>query len=335
VRGLPGSAAGQDSRGRPPRLLDVVRARLRARHYSRRTEEAYIGWIRRFVRFHGRRHPRELGSAQVEAFLSHLAVEARVSASTQNQALAALLFLYRRVLEIDLPDVANVVRARQPERLPVVLTREEVRALLEQMEGTYRLIAALLYGSGLRLLEALELRVKDLDFARRQLIVRRGKGQKDRATLLARSAEAELRPHLVRVRRLHERDLSRGLGAVALPDALARKLGAASAKDWPWQWVFPATSHYVDRETGERRRHHLHESAVQRAVREAATRARIPKRVTCHALRHSFATHLLEGGADIRTVQELLGHRELRTTMIYTHVLDRGPFATPSPADRL
>ena len=309
--------------------------RLRTRHYSRRTEEAYVAWIRRFVRFHGRRHPRELGSAHVEAFLSHLAVADRVSASTQNQALAALLFLYRQVLEIELADVAHVVRARMPERLPVVLSREEVRALLGHLEGVHHLVATLLYGSGIRLLEALELRVKDLDFDRHQLVVRRGKGQKDRATLLARSAEVELRRHLERVRRLHEGDLRRGFGAVALPDALARKLGESSAKDWSWQWVFPATSHYVDRDTGQRRRHHLHESAVQRAVRDAALRSGIPKRVTCHALRHSFATHLLEGGADIRTVQELLGHRELRTTMIYTHVLDRGPFGTPSPADRL
>ncbi len=333
--GLSRSPQGTDSTVRAPRLLDVVRTRLRVRHCSRRTEEAYCGWIRRFVRFHGRRHPRELGSPEVEAFLSHLAVADGVSASTQNQALAALLFLYRRVLEIELADVAHVVRARMPERLPVVLSREEVRALLEHMEGTYRLIATLLYGSGLRLLEALELRVKDLDFARHQLIVRRGKGQKDRATLLARSAEAELKSHLGRVRRLHERDLLRGVGAVALPDALVRKLGESSAKDWSWQWLFPATSHYADRDTGQRRRHHPHESAVQRAVREAALRAGIPKRVTCHALCHSFATHLLEGGADIRTGQELLGHRELRTTMIYTHVLDRGPFGTPSPADRL
>jgi integron integrase len=287
------------------------------------------------VRFHDRRHPRTLGAEHVEAFLSHLAVEGRVSASTQNQALAALLFLYRRVLEIEMPRLAHVVRARTPERLPVVLARDEVRALFEHLSGVYRLIATLLYGSGLRLLEALELRVKDVDFARHQIVVRRGKGQKDRATLLARSSEAALQTHLARVRLLHERDLDSGLGSVALPEALAGKLGARSARDWAWQWVFPATSHYRDRATGERRRHHLHESAVQRAVHDAALRARIPKRVTCHSLRHSFATHLLEGGADIRTVQELLGHREVRTTMIYTHVLDRGPFGTPSPADRL
>jgi integron integrase len=315
-------------------LLEVVRARLRARHYSPRTEEAYVGWIRRFVRFHGK-HPRLLGAEQVEAFLSHLAVDGRVSASTQNQALAALLFLYGRVLELELPRLARIVRARTPERLPVVLTRDEVRALLQHLAGVQRLIAMLLYGSGLRLLEALELRVKDVDFDRHQIVVRRGKGQKDRATLLARSAETGLRAHLDRVRELHQRDLARGAGAVALPDALARKLRASSARDWAWQWIFPATSHYVDRATGERRRHHLHESAVQRAVRDAALRAAIPKRVTCHSLRHSFATHLLESGSDIRTVQELLGHREVRTTMIYTHVLDRGPFGTPSPADHL
>jgi integron integrase len=308
---------------------------VRARHYSRRTEEAYVGWIRRFVHFHGRQHPRSLGAQHVEAFLSHLAVFDRVSASTQNQALAALLFLYRCVLEVEVPRLAHVVRARTPERLPVVLTRDEIRSLLEHLVGAHRLIAALLYGSGLRLLEGLELRVKDIDFDRHQIVVRRGKGQKDRATVLARSAEADLRGHLQRVRRLHERDLAQGLGSVALPDALARKLGAGAAREWAWQWLFPATSHYLDRATGERRRHHLHESAVQRAVRAAGLRAGIPKRVSCHALRHSFATHLLEGGADVRTVQQLLGHRELRTTMIYTHVLDRGPFGTPSPADRL
>ncbi len=308
--------------------------RLRIRHYSRRTEEAYLGWVRRFIRFHRGRHPREVGAAGVASFLSDLAVAGRVSASTQNQALAALLFLYRHVLELDLGTIEGIDRARTPERLPVVLTREEVRVLLGHLTGVHRLIATLLYGSGLRLLECLQLRVKDLDFDRHQIIVRRGKGQKDRATMLARSVEVALEQHLQRVRHQHLRDLGRGLGAVALPDSIARKLRSAETA-WIWQWVFPATSHYTDRDTGQRRRHHLHESSVQRAVHHAALRSAIPKRVTCHALRHSFATHLLESGTDVRTVQELLGHRELRTTMVYTHILDRGPFGTPSPADRL
>jgi integron integrase len=314
--------------------MDRVHAVLRAGHFSVRTEEAYRSWILRFVRFHGIRHPETMGKEDVEAFLSALATDAHVSASTQNQALSALTFLYRKVLGVDLPGLDGVVRARAPRRLPVVLTRDEVAEVLSAMHGVPRLCATLLYGSGLRLMECMRLRVKDIDFARRQITVRQGKGRKDRATLLPRAIEAELRSHLDRVRRRHEEERRRGEGWVELPDALGRKYPGAG-REWAWHWVFPATRTYRDRESGETRRHHLHESAVQRAVREAVLRTRIPKRVSCHTFRHSFATHLLEDGYDIRTVQELLGHRDVSTTMIYTHVLDLGPGAVRSPADRI
>ena len=315
-----------------PRLLTTLRASLRVRHYSPRTEEAYVAWVRRFVRFHEFRHPRELGPCAVAAFLSDLATRRRVSASTQNQALAALLFLYREVLREPSPGLEGVIRAKRPHRLPVVLSRDEAHAVLAELSGAPRLVALLLYGSGLRLLEALRLRVKDLDLARGELTVRAGKGDKDRRTVLPAAAAVPLREHLARVRALHARDLARGAGRVALPGALERKLPQAG-REWGWQWVFPATTHYRDRETGERRRHHLHESAVQRAVREAVLKAGISKRATCHTFRHSFATHLLEDGYDIRTVQELLGHNDVRTTMIYTHVLNRGGRGVRSPLD--
>lgn len=317
-----------------PRLLDRVRRALRTRHYSRRTEQAYVAWIRRFIRHHGVRHPDEMGAEEVVEFLSHLAVRGRVSASTQNQALAALLFLYRVVLGRELEPLAGIARARRSRRLPVVMTREEVRLLLDELCGLQRLIAIVLYGSGLRLLECLRLRVQDVDFGRRQLVIREGKGRSDRVTFLPLAAEAGLRAQLERVRELHQRELAAGAGAVELPYAIAHKYPRA-AREWRWQWVFPAARRYVVPDSGEVRRHHLHESSVQRAVRAAAQRAGIPKHVTCHTLRHSFATHLLEDGSDIRTVQEVLGHRALRTTMIYTHVVDQGPFGTPSPADRL
>jgi integron integrase len=275
-----------------------------------------------------------MGAPEVTKFLSSLAVEGNVAASTQNQALGALLFLYRDVLEQDLPWLDDMVRAKRPARLPVVLTREEVRTLLLHMAGVPRLMAMLLYGAGLRLLECARLRVKDVDFARNQLTVRGGKGDKDRTTMLPAVVKTELARHLELAKRQHEADLCHGAGWVELPSALSRKFPNAG-REWPWQWVFPATRIYVERATGQRRRHHLHESVLQRAVREALWRAAIPKRATCHTFRHSFATHLLEDGHDIRTVQELLGHRDVTTTMIYTHVLNRGPVGVQSPADRM
>jgi integron integrase len=317
-----------------PRLLDRVREAIRARHYSRRTEKTYVAWIRRYIFFHGKRHPAEMGAAEITRFLTSLAVESRVSASTQNQALSALLFLYREVLEQDIPWLDDVVRAKRPQRLPVVLTRGEVRAVLERLDGAARLMGVLLYGAGLRLLECARLRVKDVDFTSNQIVVRAGKGDKDRTTMLPAAVKADLAKHLERARRQHELDLGQGAGWVELPWALGKKYPNAG-REWPWQWVFPATRVYLDRVTGQRRRHHLHESVLQRAVRMAALRAGIAKRVSCHTFRHSFATHLLEDGHDIRTVQELLGHQDVTTTMIYTHVLNRGPGAVRSPADRI
>jgi len=320
---------------KPLRLLDRVSLEARRRRLSPRTIEAYTGWVRRFVLFHGKRHPDELGSEEVSAFLTDLAVRALVSASTQNQALGALLFLYRHVLGRELEGLGSVVRASNtPRNLPVVLARGEVRDVLAQLEDVYRLVAMLLYGSGLRLMEALRLRIKDIDFARHQIVVRRGKGSRDRVTTLPQRIELDLQRHLDSVRWLHQRDLADGLDGAALPGALDRKLPVAS-REWAWQWAFPATRTWTDAASGRRFRHHLHETAVQRAIKRAADAARIPKRVSCHTFRHSFATHLLEDGTDIRTVQELLGHSDVRTTMIYTHVLDRGPLGVRSPADRL
>jgi integron integrase len=329
-----GLVPGRASPPRAPRLLDRVRLAARVRHYSRRTEEAYVAWVRRYVLFHEKRHPSELRPAHVAQFLSSLATSAKLSASTQNQALSALLFLYRVVLGIDLGNVGTVVRARTPQRLPVVMSRDEVARVLGQLTGVSWLVAMLLYGAGLRVRECLELRVKDLDFARGQVVVRRGKGQKDRVTILADAVRERLARHLEVVKRQHETDVREGHGRVVLPDALARKYPGA-ASDWRWQFVFPAARISTDPRWGPPSRYHLHESAVQRAVSQAARRAGLTKRVTCHTFRHSFATHLLEDGYDIRTVQELLGHQDVSTTMTYLHVTTRGALGVRSPADRL
>ena len=315
------------------KLIPRVRRFLALRHYSRRTERTYISWIRRYVDFHGRRHPLELDSSHVSAFLSSLAQERGVSASTQNQALAALVFLYRDVLGQPFVWPEDVVHAKRPVRLPVVMTPMEVRLVLRELSGVPRLVASLLYGSGLRLLEALQLRVKDVDFGRSELIVRSGKGNKDRYTMLADSCVGPLRSQLAVAKRVHDRDVRAGRGMVVLPGALARKYSAA-ASEWEWQWIFPARTTYVHPVTRAMTRHHLHESVVQRAVKEAVRAAGLTKRVTSHTFRHSFATHLLEAGYDIRTIQELLGHSNVNTTMIYTHVARRGR-GVRSPADQL
>jgi len=316
-----------------PRLMDQVRDRIRRLGMAKRTEEAYCGWIVRFIRSHGMRQPREMGAPEVEAFLTLLASRHQVAASTQNQALAALLFLYREVLGIELPWMDDIRRAKRPERVPVVLKRDEVRRVLGQLQGVHWLVCSLLYGSGMRLLEALRLRVLDFDFSRLEVTVRHGKGGKDRRTMLARPTVEPLQLHLAAVRQMHERDAAVGEGRVLLPNALARKSPKASG-EWRWQFVFPANRRSQDPRSEHLGRHHLDESGVQRAVRAAVTRARVDKHATCHTFRHSFATHLIEDGYDIRTVQELLGHRDVSTTQIYTHVLNRGGLAVRSPLDR-
>lgn len=317
-----------------PKLLDQVRDVIRMRHYSRRTEKAYVGWIRRFILFHNKRHPSQMGEKEISRFLSALAVESKVSASTQNQALNALLFLYGQVLNHEISWLEDIVRAKRPRHLPVVLTREEVRAVLDQLSGTSRLMGVLLYGAGLRLLECAGLRVKDVDFSAGQMVVRDGKGEKDRVALLPEEIRPDLKVHLDFVYQQHRKDLAQDAGWVELPYSLGRKYPNAG-REWMWQWVFPATRIYVHTQTGQHRRHHLHESVLQKAVRKAAKQANIAKHVTSHTFRHSFATHLLEDGYDIRTVQELLGHNDVKTTMIYTHVLNRGPSGVRSPADKL
>lgn len=316
----------------PPKLLTLVREAIRTRQYSIRTEEAYVSWIKRYIIFHGRQHPRDLGAAHIEAFLTHLAVQEQVAASTQNQALSALIFLYREVLRLDLDLHINAVRAKRPQRLPTVLTHAEVLQVLAYLSGTQQLMAQLLYGSGLRLMECVRLRVKDLRFVAHQIVVRDGKGQKDRVTMLPVRLQQPLHDHLERVRLRWSQDRAAGYGAVYLPMALARKYPAAST-EWAWQYVFPAQRQSRDPRTAALRRHHIDESGLQKAVRAAAKRAGIPSPVSCHTFRHSFATRLLEQGYDIRTVQELLGHADVRTTMIYVHVLNRGPLAVRSPID--
>ena len=317
-----------------PRLLARVRAHMRARHLSPRTEQAYIGWIIRYVRYHGMRHPSELGEPEIVSYLTYLSADKQVSRSTQMQALSALMLMYREVLGIAIGDLRRVLRSSSPPRLPAVLTRDEVRLLLANLRGTPRLIALLLYGAGLRLMECLTLRVKDLDFERCEIRVRRGKGGKDRVAILPQIVRDDLAKQVERVRALHGRDVSDGAGSVELPTALERK-APSWATELAWQWVFPASRRYGDETSGGRRRHHIHETAVQRAMQHAVRDAGIAKRATCHTLRHSFATHLLEDGYDIRTLQELLGHSDVSTTMIYTHVLNRGRLGVRSPADRL
>ena len=315
-----------------PKLLDRMTGALRARHYSTRTVESYVWWAKRYILFHKKRHPASMGAEEANAFLTHLAVDEHLSAATQNQALAALLFLYRHVLDEPLPWLKDLVKAKRAIRLPVVMSTDEVRSVIAASTGIYNLIFRILYGSGLRLLECLSLRVKDVDFNRGQILVRDPKGHRDRLTMLPNAVVDDLRAHLDAVRIVHMSDLADGCGAIWLPNALARKSRRAPT-EWIWQWVFPASSRYFDRTAGFERRHHLHESAVQRVIKEAAHRALIGKRVTCHTFRHSFATHLLERGHDIRTVQELLGHRDVATTMIYTHVLRLGPKGVRSPLD--
>ena len=315
------------------KLLAAVQQAIKTRHYSHRTEESYLGWMRRFIVFHGKRHPGRMGELEVRGFLNHLAVDREVSASTQSQALSALLFLYRDVLGRDVAWIDGMVRAKAPRRLPVVLSRREVRLLLDLMDGRNRLMASILYGAGLRLNECISLRVKDLDFEREQILVRSGKGQKDRVTMLPSVLRSALEAQLADVRELHDADVADGV-RVTLPEAYERKSPGAGL-DWAWYYLFPSGSRTTHPVSGDIRRHHAHESVLQRAVKEAVRRSRIPKRATCHTLRHSFATHLLESGHDIRTIQKLLGHRDIRTTMIYTHVAKKGALGVLSPVDSL
>jgi integron integrase len=317
-----------------PELLDRVRLVIRTRHYSHRTEKTYVGWIRRFLLFHRDRDPSAMSEEAVGHFLNSLASDRRVSASTQNQALNAILFLYRDVLEKEIGYVGGVVRAKRPKRLPVVLTKEEVRMILTHLHGTEWIMTMLLYGAGLRLMECLRLRIRDIDFARNEIRLRAGKGDKDRVTILPSRVKEPLHDHLEGVKAQYEADIRNGYDGVSLPNALARKYPNAP-KEWGWQWVFPASKLYGDRQSGEHKRHHLHESVLQRAVKEAVRESRIAKPASCHTFRHSFATHLLEDRYDIQTIQELLGHKDVSTTMIYTHVLNRGGSGVSSPADRL
>jgi len=320
--------------GKQPKLLDRLRLALRSRHYSRRTEQTYCYWVKKYIFFHNVRHPDEMGEKEINAFLTHLAVKERVSSSTQNQALSALLFLYRHVLSREVGDLGDVIRARKPTRLPVVMSKAEVKAVLGSLKGDKWLMACLMYGAGLRLMECLRMRVQDIDFEKNMILIRDGKGNKDRVTMFPASVKEPLAEHLNNIKKLHERDVDQGYGQVKMPEALARKYPNAS-REWRWQWVFPQSTLWHNKKTGERGRHHVHQSIIQKSVKDAVSSAGLVKRVTCHTFRHSFATHLLEDGYDIRTVQELLGHKDLKTTMIYTHVLNKGPAAVRSPADNL
>jgi integron integrase len=322
------------STAQPPKLLDQVRDRIRVKHYSIRTETQYVQWIKRFIIFHDKRHPKDMGAPEVEAFLTHLAVVGNVAAATQNQALSAILFLYREVLCINLPWLDGVVRAKTPQRLPVVLTRQEVASVLERMSGVYALLAQLLYGTGMRLMECVRLRVKDVDFERAEIVVRDGKGAKDRVTMLPQTLIIPLQAHLRTRRQLFDDDRVAGKASVFMPNALDRKyLNAAT--DWAWQYVFPSGSYSIDPRSGEERRHHLDEKLLQRAVKKAVQASGVAKLATPHTFRHSFATHLLQSGYDIRTVQELLGHADVATTIIYTHVLNKGGRGVTSPLDAM
>jgi len=317
-----------------PRLLEQVRQSLRVKHYSLRTEEAYLYWIRYFIRFHKKRHPKEMSGKEVEAFLTHLALDRKVSPSTQNQALSAILYLYKRVLKIDLPWLNNVVRAKRKKHIPVVFTRAEVKQLLAQFDGTYWLLFSLIYGAGLRISECARLRVKDVDFHYKQLLIRDGKGTRDRVTVFPEPLIDPIRNHLVRVKELHDQDLHNGFGKVYLPYALERKYPNAN-QEWHWQYVFPSAKFSTDPRSGEKRRHHIYEKSLHRVIKRGMRNAGIVKPASTHTLRHSFATHLLEDGYDIRTVQELLGHKDLKTTQIYTHVLQKGGAAVRSPLERV
>jgi integron integrase len=322
----------------PPKLLDLVRGKIRLKHYSIRTEQAYVDWIKRYILHFDKAHPKDLGAREVEAFLTHLAVVGKVAASTQNQAKSALLFLYKEVLGQSLPWLDKVEQAKVPKHLPVVLSQAEVQKILSRLEGTHHLVVSLLYGTGMRILEALRLRVKDIDFARKEILIRDGKGFKDRVTMLPMTLIVPLQAHLARVKALHEQDLAAGFGSVYLPYALAKKYPSAEL-DWAWQYVFPSAKLSIDpREDSAiktSRRHHIQDQAIQRAVRQAVVDCELTKPATPHTFRHSFATHLLEGGYDIRTVQELLGHSDVSTTMIYTHVLNKGGRGVNSPLDVL
>ena len=324
----------KENETRSPKLMDQMRQALRSRHYSAKTEKAYCLWVRRYIGFHKMRHPCEMADDEVNAFLTHLAIDLKVSSSSQNQALSALLFLYRHVIGYEIGELGGVIRARKPEHVPVVMTRQEVRALLGELEGEMWLMASLMYGTGMRLMECLRLRVLDVHFVPREINVRNGKGAKDRVTMLPETLVAPLREQMRRAQLVHKRDLAEGWGRVQLPDALERKYPNAPA-EWRWQWVFPQQTRWRNFETAEQGRHHVHETVIQRAVKAAAKRAGIVKHVGCHTLRHSFATHLLESGYDIRTIQELLGHKSLNTTMVYTHVLNKGGLGVKSPFDGL
>jgi integron integrase len=327
-------AAIPDVGDRPPKLLDRLKEALRARHYSPRIESTYCQWVKRYIFFHNVRHPAEMAEPEINTFLTHLAVKHKVSASTQNQALSALLFLYRHVLKKEIGDLGNVIRARTRKPLPVVMTRDEVKAVLDCLAGDKKLMAGLLYGAGLRLMECLTLRVQDIDFVRGEIVVRDGKGGKDRRTMFPEALTSPMKEHLAKVKQIHERDLAEGWGKVQLPNALERKYPNAPCQ-WRWQWVFSQANRWKNSRTGEEGRHHIHETLLQRAVKEAVSKAGIVKRIGCHTFRHSFATHLLEDGYDIRTIQELLGHKDVSTTMIYTHVLNKGGKGVRSPFDTL